>query len=117
MVIEKTLKASAAAGLDPASTKSFFLQQIAVAKKIQRARIASWKSRGKGPKVSPRSLKEIRPLIIELGDAIVNSLVLAAKEGKGSQKTFVTIVEDKDLSLQDKVLLYQALTAIRLNTP
>ena len=73
VVTESAARAARAAGLDPTAVRDLFALQIELAKKIQRQTLADLES-GEIESDSPLTLEEIRPVLLRLGEQIVEAL-------------------------------------------
>ena len=120
LVIAKASDSAAQFGLNSDSTKEFFSAQISAAKAIQyryRADLLSASVLG-----SEKDLvKEIRPIILRLGDEINEAIAVYLNEGGSFQDhyfiPFEEALQQSYLNRADKRKLFEALQGIRLNNP
>jgi len=78
LVLENATGAAAAAGLDAATARPFFEAQIEAAKDIQRCWIGRWEAHAAAPPETAPDLKtEIRPKLLELDRALLDSIETA----------------------------------------
>lgn len=81
-VLEKSAEDAGAAGLDPQTVRPFFQAQIDAAKVIQHCWIARWQAGNAAPMTDPPDLAtEIRPRLITIGTAILQSIQVALATG------------------------------------
>ncbi|GAB4281693.1 MAG: hypothetical protein Tsb0018_10350 [Opitutales bacterium] len=120
IVLKATLQAAEDNGVDPSTAKSFFEEQIEVAKSIQRAWHKHWEENSFDDAFEGRDIAKIRVEISTLGKAIIvampqalPSLHNAANEAHYRQIFFQTIDTDY-VTDDDKERLFSSLVNIQL---
>ena len=117
VVLDKALQAAAEAGLDPASVDAYFRMQFQVAKAVQYRALADYMTRPPGAP-APDLVAEIRPRLIEIGDAILAALSThISRHGPLTSQSLAAFEQAMDLprvTAGEKRLLHDALTGIRL---
>lgn len=119
VVLENATAAAAEAGLDPAAARPFFAAQIAAAKDIQRCWLARWDAGEASPPEDAPDLKtEIRPALLELGRALLESTAAALAQDIAFDETYAAdyaAAADIDcLSAARRDAVYDSLGDLRL---
>ena len=119
VVLDNAVGAAAAAGLDPAMARPFFAAQIAAAKDIQRCWIGRWDAEQAPPPEGAPDLKtEIRPALLALGRALLESTAAALAEGIAFDEThaadFAVAADVECLSTARRDAIYGGLGGLRL---
>ena len=113
-VIESAVKSAAELGLFGPSVESFFETQISVAKAIQYRQHADWLS--KPPQSTAPDLEVIRPKLSDLGESIIRKLAILLKNNnpviEQHSELFYATISTKNVSEQDKVMLFGSLLLI-----
>lgn len=116
-VISAASQSAEALGLDRPSVEALIAAQIAVAKAVQYRHRADWLSTP--PDRLPKDLSsQIRPQLIELGDAIFNELAGFLRSGKrftpADKERFDALITVRHVSNADKHMLFSALEKVTL---
>ncbi len=109
VVLEKARSDSLKAGIGIKASEEFFAQQILAAKEIQAYWFAQWDRTG-GPVTAPDLRNEIRPQLIELGNAITRALGLDVSHDRDS---FFAALDVEGLSDRSRADLYTTLSRIK----
>ena len=118
-VIRNSIERATAYGLDSASTRNFFEEQITAAKLIQQYWFDQWTAHGFDEQLVFRDLNsEVRPALLKLGDQIlraISELNLWKKSRRFISRNrfnFINSLTTEGLGLREKRLLYEAATQI-----
>jgi len=119
-VLDKALAEARELGLDDATVQPFIQAQMDVAKAVQYRYRADWLATPE-PHWQPRPLDEVRKSIGHYSDAILTQLAAQLKQGatlQAPQKAeFMRDIQQRNVSSQDKELLWRTLSAVTLQRP
>lgn len=118
VVLEKATEAATAAGLDAATARKFFEAQIEAAKDVQRCWIARWEAgTAPPPETVPDLATEIRPQLLELGNALLDRIKSALAHDVGFDDTqaadYVAAADIDCLSDSSRDAIYGELAQLR----
>ncbi len=119
VVLENATAAAAEAGLDPATARPFFAAQIEAAKDVQNCWIGRWDAEEAPPPQDAPDLKtEIRPALLELGRAVLDSIAAALAQNVAFDEAraadFAAAADIDCLSASRRDAVYERLGQLRL---
>ncbi|MEM1383716.1 MAG: gamma subclass chorismate mutase AroQ [Pseudomonadota bacterium] len=102
VVLDNATAKAAQEGLDPATVRPFFQAQIDAAKGIQTCWIDRWDAGSdRPPGDAPDLMTDIRPRLIELGDAILARIKSTLAEGGSLAEPSATLSSADDIDCLD----------------
>ncbi len=118
VVLARALEAAETVRLEPASVKAFFTAQIAAAKAIQYRERAALLFAGNARTVVPDLTTEIRPRLLEIGEAFLTQLARHLRDHGRLTETdravFTAVVSHPRLHTAEADALFDALQQVRL---
>ena len=119
VVLKNAIGAATAAGLDPATARPFFEAQIEAAKDVQRCWIGRWEAnKAPPPQSAPDLTTEIRPALLELDRALLDSIEAALAQNIAFDETraadYAATADIDCLSATRRDVVYRRLGQLRL---
>jgi chorismate mutase-like protein len=119
LVLKNAIGAATAAGLDPATARPFFEAQIEAAKDVQSCWIRRWDANEVPPPQSaPDLTTEIRPALLELDRALLDSIEAALAQNIAFDETraadYAATADIDCLSALRRDFVYRRLGQLRL---